>query len=131
KKDASLDEDNMFYLSEEHQVQIIENFYKENVLKINSKINLNNWFRKLNSMYCYAKIINNHTIFEEDIIKKAMNNYIEQTTNDEELYHLLDENLYLNIIDTKMKEYNQIFNEEKINKYYWKKIEILKEKINK
>ncbi len=131
KKDASLDEDNMFYLSEEHQVQIIENFYKENVLKINSKINLNNWFRKLNSMYCYAKIINKHTIFEEDIIKKAMNNYIEQTTNDEELYHLLDENLYLDIIDTKMKEYNQIFNEEKINKYYWKKIEILKEKINK
>lgn len=126
KNDLKIDEDNMFYLSEEHQIHVVENFYKECVLKTNSKIDINNWFKKLNSMYCYAKIIDKHSIFEEEKILSAMDSYMEQIIVEGDLYHLLDKNMYLDISDEKMKEYNNILNQKKINKYYWTKIDNLK-----
>lgn len=74
-------EESLFYKSELNLREVIRKFKNDSIVKINNKLNIHTWYRKLIEINEYAKIIN-YNIFEaneekEDIkIKEVIEKYI-------------------------------------------------------
>lgn len=108
----------MFYLSEENQQKIINNFYINSILKINPNLDINSWFKSFNHIYTNASRIDMQNVFKEDDVIKAMDLYLENLKIKEPLFYLLQKHIPFEFRSDKMKMYNQILNEKIKNKYY-------------
>lgn len=113
-----ISEENMFYLSEENQQKIINNFYINSILKINPNLDINSWFKSFNHIYTNASRIDMQNVFKEDDVIKAMDLYLENLNIKEPLFYLLQKHIPFEFRSDKMKMYNQILNEKIKNKYY-------------
>lgn len=113
-----ISEENMFYLSEENQQKIINNFYINSILKINPNLDINSWFKSFNHIYTNASRIDMQNVFKEDDVIKAMDLYLENLKIKELLFYLLQKHIPFEFRSDKMKMYNQILNEKIKNKYY-------------
>ncbi len=113
-----ISEENMFYLSEENQQKIINNFYINSILKINPNLDINSWFKSFNHIYTNASRIDMQNVFKEDDVIKAMDLYLENLKIKEPLFYLLQKHIPFEFRSDKMKMYNQILNEKIKNKYY-------------
>lgn len=126
--DVAKEEIDLFYMSEEQLKEKIEFFYDNYVLNVDKKLDINNWFKKLNEIYTYAKVIGKENIFKEEEILKAMDTYLENLQVNEGLFYILDMHMPHQIRENKMLEYNKALNRKITEKYYSKSIEeIIKE----
>ena len=80
------EEIDLFYMSEEQLKEKIKLFYNNYVLKVDKKLDINNWFKKLNEIYTYAKIIGEEDFFKDEEILKAMDLYLENLQVNEGLF---------------------------------------------
>lgn len=127
--DESKEDIDLFYLSEEQLKEKINNFYNKCIIKTNKSLDVNNWFKKLNEIYTYAKVIGNENIFKDDEILKAMDSYLENLKLNEGLYYILDRHIPYQISEEKMLEYNKELNKKIAEKYYSKSIEEIVQKM--
>lgn len=127
--DETKKEIDLFYMSEEQLGEKIDNFYNNYVLKADKTLDINNWFKKLNEIYTYAKAIGKEETFKDEDILKAMDIYLENLQVNEGLFYVLDRHIPHQISEDKMLEYNKQLNEKITEKYYAKAIENIVKKI--
>lgn len=127
--DETKEEIDLFYMSEEQLEEKIDNFYNNYILKADKTLDINNWFKKLNEIYTYAKAIGKEKIFKDEDILKAMDIYLENLQVNEGLFYILDRHIPHQISEDKMLEYNKQLNEKITEKYYAKSIENIVKKI--
>lgn len=127
--DETKEEIDLFYMSEEQLIEKIEAFHKNCILKADKKLDINNWFKKLNEIYTYAKAIGKEKIFKDEEIFKVMDIYLENLQVEEGLFYILDRHIPYQISEDKMLEYNNQLNEKITEKYYAKSIEKIVKKI--
>lgn len=127
--DETKEEIDLFYMSEEQLIEKIEAFHKNCILKADKKLDINNWFKKLNEIYTYAKAIGKEKIFKDEEIFKVMDIYLENLQVEEGLFYILDRHIPYQISEDKMLEYNKQLNEKITEKYYAKSIEKIVKKI--
>ena len=123
------EEIDLFYMSEEQLKEKIKLFYNNYVLKVDKKLDINNWFKKLNEIYTYAKIIGEEDFFKDEEILKAMDLYLENLQVNEGLFYILDRHMPIQISENKMLEYNKELNKKIAEKYYSKSVEEIIKKI--
>lgn len=127
--DETKEEIDLFYMSEEQLEEKIDNFYNNYILKADKTLDINNWFKKLNEIYTYAKAIGKEKKFKDEDILKAMDIYLENLQVNEGLFYILDRHIPHQISEDKMLEYNKQLNEKITEKYYAKSIENIVKKI--
>ena len=127
--DETKEEIDLFYMSEEQLKEKIELFHNNYVLKADKTLDINNWFKKLNEIYTYAKVIGEEDIFKDEEILKAMDLYLENLQVDEGLFYILDRHMPYQISEKKMLEYNKELNKKIAEKYYSNSIEEIIKKI--
>ena len=96
------EEIDLFYMSEEQLKEKIKLFYNNYVLKVDKKLDINNWFKKLNEIYTYAKIIGEEDFFKDEEILKAMDLYLENLQVNEGLFYILDRHMPIQISKTNL-----------------------------
>lgn len=119
----------LFYMSEEKLERKIDDFYINCIVNINKSLDVNNWFKKLNEIYTYAKLIGKDSIFKDKEVFKAMDVYIENLEFKEGLFYLLDKHIPYEMSQEKMIEYNEKLNKKITEKYYFNAIEEIIKKI--
>lgn len=127
--DESKKDIDLFYLSEEQLKEKINNFYNKYIIKTDNLLDVNNWFKKLNEIYTYAKVIGKENIFKDEEILKAMDSYLKNLKLNEGLYYTLDRHIPYQISEEKMLEYNKELNKKIAEKYYSKSIEEIVQKM--
>ena len=124
KKDIDL-----FYMSEKQLTEKINSFYNNYIVNTDKSLDVNNWFKKLNEIYTYAKVIGKENIFKDEEILKAMDSYLESLQLNEDIFYILDRQIPHQILEEKMLEYNKELNKKIAEKYYSKSIEEIVQKI--
>lgn len=121
--DESKEDIDLFYMSEEKLKEKINNFHNNYIVNTDKSLDVNNWFKKLNEIYTYAKIIGKEDIFKDEEILRAMDSYLENLQLNEGLFYVLDRHIPYQISEEKMLEYNKELNKKITEKYYSKSIE--------
>lgn len=127
--DESKEDIDLFYMSEEQLKEKINNFYHNYIVNTDKSLDVNNWFKKLNEIYTYAKVIGKENIFKDEEILNAMDSYLENLQLNEGLFYVLDRHIPHQILEEKMLEYNKELNKKIAEKYYSKSIEEIIQKI--
>lgn len=121
--DESKKDMDLFFMSEEQLKEKINNFYNNYIVKKDKLLDVNNWFKKLNEIYTYAKVIGEEKIFKNEEILKAMDLYLENLQLNEGLFYVIDRHIPYQISEEKMLEYNNELNKKITEKYYSDAIE--------
>lgn len=129
KTENKISQENMFYLSEENQREIILDFYNNSVLKANPNLDINSWFKNFDNIYTNASRIDMQDIFNEEKVISAMDLYLENLIVKDSLLYVLHAHVPFEFKNDKMKEYNKILNDKITNKYYEKYLKLVKEDV--
>lgn len=122
----------LFYKSEEELRLSIQKFYELNIKNIDVNLNINNWFKKFAEVYIYSKKINLAGIFNEEEIKKCIENYVSamksvDISNHNMGWHRM---IFMEDKDEFLIRINEYIDQCMLNKYYLQQINLLEKSNN-
>ena len=95
----------MFYMNELQLKNSINNFNENYLENTELSIDIFNWFKMFCEVYYYAEIMGMENIFEEELIIKDMDLYIDKTKIEDDIYHIIRKNIPYDIKSEKILEY--------------------------
>ena len=129
--DECKEDKSLLYMSEEQIEEKVNDFHNNYIVKTDKSLDVNNWFKKLNEIYTYAKVIGKEDIFKDEEILKAMDSYLENLKLNEYLSYNLDRYMTSQIVEEKIVEYNMKLNKKIAEKYYSNSIQEIIQKMKK
>lgn len=122
----------LFYKNESELRESIQNFYDNFVLKVDTKISIDEWFKKFSEVYTYSKLVNMKDLFTEKKLKKAILNYIKNINKIDYsmLYIGINRAIYIQEKDEFLIKINKFISQNIETSYYARIIESMKKNEN-